>query len=104
METKKLTDNELIAEFMGGKYDDPSHSWTGLPKKNGGYSTPVNWAWDSNDLLYHSSWDWLMPPIKKAIDIYGIDECRKLIESLQNVDITACFNELVNVLNNGKGK
>lgn len=60
-----MTDNELIAEFMGGKYDEMSHSWTGLPKKHGGYSTPVNWAWDSNDILYDTSWDWLMPVVEK---------------------------------------
>lgn len=60
-----IKNNELIAEFMGGKYE------TNLPfayTKSGWTDTPAN---SSNQIVqshtfkYNSSWDWLMPVIEK---------------------------------------
>lgn len=59
METKKLTDNDIIAEFMGG---------TWIP--NGIYS---EWTFTDgcrhNTLLYERSWDWLMPVVEEISKI-----------------------------------
>jgi len=52
------TDNELIAEFMGGAIS------TGRVI----FQTPPlfhNCNWDVNHLVYHRSWDWLMPVVEK---------------------------------------
>jgi hypothetical protein len=58
------TDNGLIAEFMGGRYDAMSNSWTGLPEKyHAGHM--ITWAYSPADLMYSSSWDWLMPVVEK---------------------------------------
>ena len=56
-------DNKLIAEFMGWEEQtDPTERWfgsfrdtTGILHKN----TPTD------PLLFHASWDWLMPVIKE---------------------------------------
>lgn len=50
-----VTGNKLIAEFMGYKYVHPS----------GDYSF---------ELQYHSSWDWLMPVVKKIQESYQGEE------------------------------
>lgn len=47
--------NKLIAEFMGGVYYADCSRWGGnIP----GYC-------DSDELQYHTSWDWLMPVFEK---------------------------------------
>ncbi len=58
------TDNELIAEFLG---------W---PLCDCGNETPhykygqANWeTWFVPQLKFHTSWDWLMPAVKKAHEI-----------------------------------
>ena len=54
METKELIEgNNLIGEFMGMKQ--------GVIVNEVGY-------YNAEELLYHTSWDWLMPVIAKAKD------------------------------------
>jgi hypothetical protein len=61
--------NKLIAEFMGGIFE------TNLPfthTKHGWIDTPANdgkQIAQDYDLKYHSSWDWLMPVIKKIHEL-----------------------------------
>lgn len=71
------TDNELIAEFMGGRKEIVTY------KKEGGYIEGTVLWWDLFDesgctryLDFDSSWDWLMPVVEKIehegheVDIY----------------------------------
>lgn len=50
-----MNDNKLIAEFMGAIFDD--NGMTRICDKGGRVS-------DLN-LLFHTSWDWLMPVVQK---------------------------------------
>lgn len=63
------TDNELIAEFMGGWNKDP-HT------RKYGINIPhmKNQWWDIDELQYDKSWDWLMPVVAKIAEyrlVYG---------------------------------
>lgn len=73
----KKTDNELIAEFMGLErsaaiWDRDEHAYTiklqGSPHWN-------RWTIPS-EMLFHKSWDWLMPVVEKisSLDISGSSE------------------------------
>lgn len=64
--------NKLIAEFMGFTRKDrpiPSGGWKHWHIKPFGY-------FEDEQLLYHSSWDWLMPVVEKieSIGNYGYYE------------------------------
>ena len=49
-----MNDNKLIAEFMSIKYDADDETFH------------TNEGWKGVDyLMYHSSWDWLMPVVGK---------------------------------------
>jgi len=57
-------ENKLIAEFMGWKVDKSISS--AHFKKTGGYHlTNGTRTMASNQLQYHTSWDWLMPVVEK---------------------------------------
>lgn len=63
--------NKLIAEFMGGKNHpllipytpEPDDIWFNVD--NYPEIHPDSSMWKLHELKYHSSWDWLMPVIKK---------------------------------------
>lgn len=55
--------NRLIAEFMGiPKCDRCDHDCGGYKYGPGNYFTP-------DKMRYHSSWDWLMPVVKKIMNL-----------------------------------
>jgi len=60
-----MKDNKLIAEFMGWELqDNPKERWYGSyrePKEAGYYHRNTT----TDPLLFHCSWDWLMPVIEK---------------------------------------
>lgn len=56
------TDNELIAEFMGARRERISEHCEKLCFDNGmPFITKHSIEWSINELLYDTSWDWLMP-------------------------------------------
>lgn len=57
-----MTDNELIAEFMGAvkSQDYGVCGWMGYWINQGDPS-----ATDVREMRYHQSWDWLMPVVEK---------------------------------------
>tara|TARA_R110000751_G_scaffold1560_4_gene5793 strand:+ start:2863 stop:3177 length:315 start_codon:yes stop_codon:yes gene_type:complete len=57
-----MKDNKLIAEFMGLVYAPPSKRWDDWFTEDG---TRVTFG-SRIPLLYHSSWDWLMPVLEKV--------------------------------------
>lgn len=72
---KNIEGNKIIAEFMGYKYVKSGlrgKQWLIHPTE---HPMMVDPSEDSfNEYLkpeYHSSWDWLMPVVKKLSDIYN---------------------------------
>lgn len=60
IEMNTVEGNKLIAEFMGGQFNvDGKFVYFPLPKNKG---------YKSENLLYHTSWDWLMPVVIKIWD------------------------------------
>ncbi len=55
-----MKDNKLIAEFMGLSHCE--EGWITIPNEN---RNGVSENEISNDLQYHTSWDWLMPVVEK---------------------------------------
>lgn len=51
-------ENKLIAEFMGGQRVLPDEDVYNMPTHN-------NLCYGVNELQYDTSWDWLMPVVRK---------------------------------------
>ena len=72
-ETKQLTDNEIIAAFMG--FDVYDYELFGnmtrvySPKTNDSVLRALTMH-NINQLKYHQSWDWLMPVVEKIEKLY----------------------------------
>ena len=64
-----MTDNKLIAEFMGWDIESLSTIPSNLH--------PSNLELDNDEVLeykYHTSWDWLMPVLSKILDLSFQDD------------------------------
>lgn len=86
--------NQLIAEFMGWSYIDETYEIGSKPFK--AWETPytqekwvisgISEGWEpvntftTEELLFHTSWDWLMPVVEK---IESIEEGKYQIDILQ---------------------
>jgi hypothetical protein len=64
------TDNELIAEFMGGRREESKIMQGGCFYFFDQWPERVFDLSDDNGLAYHKSWDWLMPVVEKINKIY----------------------------------
>lgn len=66
----EIIENKLIAEFMGvfidanGQYDLEGHCLE-LHSDRWNGDTCI----EADQLLFHSSWDWLMPVVKKIVEL-----------------------------------
>ena len=92
MEHECISDNELIAEFMGMELgDDRTMYYDDI--ENLHPPTPIN------ELKFHTSWDWLMPVHKKCMftpNFQGDDELRThLIDAVLDADIDRLYNAVV---------
>ena len=59
----KMKDNKLIAEFMGWELqDNPTNRWHNSYREPNG---KLHRNTDTEPLLFHASWDWLMPVVSK---------------------------------------
>jgi len=85
-----MEDNKLIAEFMGVKptkselgrkiyYDSHEDKYVGL------------------DLQYDTSWDWLMPVVRKIED-GGLDPHELIDKALESRLIEDAYNEVVDTI------
>jgi len=96
--------NRLIAEFMGAKYP---HDF----QKSYAVFRPVifgdmqgDYSCDDKDLRFHSSWDWLMPVVKKIfkINMIPLDKSHPkflLQHSILTLnDINDVYTEVVNFI------
>jgi len=58
-----MEENKLIAEFLGWKLqDNPTDRWYGSYREPNGI---LHKNTDKEPLLFHTSWDWLMPVVAK---------------------------------------
>lgn len=58
-----MKENNLIADFMGWKLqDNPTERWYGSYREPNGI---LHKNTDKEPLLFHTSWDWLMPVVEK---------------------------------------
>ena len=73
-----MKDNKLIAEFMGLSHCE--EGWITIPNEN---RNGVSENEISNDLQYHTSWDWLMPVIEKIFALAIADENIELFYDIQ---------------------
>ena len=86
--------NKLIAEFMGGLWNEPAQKY-GIGNAqyvdNGTFKNVVKakYHYSLNELLYHSSWDWLMEVVKKIKSI----ETAKIIGITYYDDWEVVINE-----------
>ena len=88
------TDNELITEFMGWE-TSTGNSLANTPLLV--YHNPeiVDRVFSASELRFHSSWDWLMPVVKKISRLYDqepehLDEYEAviripIIETMENI-------------------
>lgn len=76
-----MNDNKLIAHFMGAKVvqskDSLAKRWVCED-----YNLLHNKLYLTNQLKYNTSWDWLMPVIKKIEELFG--------EEYQVITINGC--------------
>lgn len=69
-----MTENELIAEFMGGvRYKKPQHSES-FKKAPSNVPFKIGTFLVSDELEYDKSWDWLMPVVEKIDKMTLVDE------------------------------
>ena len=76
--------NKLIAEFMGMEYSNEEYY---RPLYNSG-----SWI-NEDELLFHESWDWLMPVITKLKNIdpdWVNEEAQHIIDDIDNA-LTCCW-------------
>ena len=58
-----MKENKLIAEFLGWELqDNPTERWYGSYREPNGI---LHKNTDKEPLLFHDSWDWLMPVVGK---------------------------------------
>ena len=80
-----MNDNKLIAEFMGAIFDD--NGMTRICDKGGRVS-------DLN-LLFHTSWDWLMPVVQKCYKIDDEEGFDSLVDAVSTLDIDGTYQAVV---------
>jgi len=97
--------NKIIAEFMGGKYDKdttfpihPDDIW--LPVHGIVNATNIGYG-RGRTILYHSSWDWLIPCIGKiSHQCEEPEELDNLKYALLCDDINTAWKFVVDYLKN----
>ena len=83
-----MKDNKLIAEFMDWKLqDNPKERWHNSYRTSNGI---LHKNTNTDPLLFHSSWDWLMPVVDKIESFEDDNRCCKY-----NVKIEQCWTEII---------
>jgi hypothetical protein len=75
-----MTDNKLIAEFMGVDYVDID-----------------TYLENNKELQYHTSWDWIMPVVEKIMWDNDIEDnqCTNIEEALCDAKIDRVYDAVV---------
>lgn len=91
LNTKIMTDNELIAEFMG--LDSFKDSLASLHQGKINVDVDVY-----EQAQYHTSWDWLMPvvgKIEQTPNVYDIEEFLLIRDELCTARIETIYDSVV---------
>ena len=84
-----MKDNKLIAEFMRMELGDDKTMYYD-DAENLHPPTPIN------ELKFHSSWDWLMPVVKKCMRTgENTDYWDDIFDALSLLSISAVYEEVV---------
>lgn len=87
-----------IIEFMGGNPpEDPRQPFIFIPKDVHGQALVTTGYITIDGCRYHESWDWLMPVIRKTLDM-GVDGNTLLVKI--NTEIENEFKYISDVINN----
>ena len=80
MDHECISDNEMIAEFMGVDYVDID-----------------TYLENNKELQYHTSWDWLMPVAEKIYKERGLDDEIVLMirDSVAELNIESMYKTIV---------
>ena len=84
-----MSDNQIIAEFMGATIGDRYVSFPDIKIKDVGM---VSNNKSVEDLHYNTSWDWLMPVIEKVNMVTKYDDYNQNRLHIQRV-LNDCINE-----------
>ena len=83
-----MNDNKRIAEFMGFHRTEKGYIVGGFGDGTFGLA---------KELLFHSSWDWLMPVMRKIED-GGSDPHELINKALESRSIEVVYNEVVDAI------
>jgi len=88
-----MKDNRLIAQFLGFQKTDIG--WYDFDEVilNVDFTILYSNTYDEHELAFHSSWDWLMPVIRKILDISfnddrGAEDFNCIIDCIPDIDHT----------------
>ena len=103
MDSKEIIEgNKLIAEFMGC-YGDAHFAGGEQVYRYGFKDTHITERWHESEFLdktpYHSSWDWLMPVVKKIKDL-AMDRDLEFNEALVHKEAKSRFTPIANECGN----
>ena len=82
-----------------------------LNSGDGTYFYAIKHCYDHNLMKYHSSWDWLMPVLKKLNEttLFGLrakliylNETSKLSVALNNVNVEKAYEQVVSIIKKEK--
>jgi len=85
-------ENKLIAEFMGYALDTTTKEYY-VPKYNSG-----DW-FTIDELLFHDSWDWLMPVVEKCKEYNNKRLMSNIEKRLINVDLLGVYKNVIDFIN-----
>ena len=89
----KQENNKLIVEFMGYSFENEEYY---RPLYNSG-----DW-YKEDELLFHESWDWLMPVVQECYKSDNEELFDELVDSVSNLSIVNTYNSVVEFIKANK--
>ena len=97
-ENKMKDDNKLIAEFMGVK---PTILGDEITYEMYGAIDCIEDGLDEQhffleeELMFHTSWDWLMPVVQKCYKIDNEEGFDSLVDAVSTLDLDGTYNAVI---------
>ena len=89
----KQENNKLIVEFMGYSFENEEYY---RPLYNSG-----DW-YKEDELLFHESWDWLMPVVQECYKSDNEELFDELVDSVSTLSIINTYNSVVEFIKANK--
>jgi hypothetical protein len=89
----KQENNKLIVEFMGYSFENEEYY---RPLYNSG-----DW-YKEDELLFHESWDWLMPVVQECYKSDNEELFDELVDSVSTLSIVNTYNSVVEFIKANK--